>query len=171
MNALDRIIERQNNPEAIKEREDKIAFYKESVRKFFDKIDDWLYPYIERKELEVKRYSNRKLFEEGLGNYELDWMEIRLGNYSITLRPQGSLIVGAEGRIDMRCESNTVMFVYIDKRAWDVLELSQMVREKSLDQDKFEWKYVDPDMSGKYSPFKEDVFFNAIAYVINGSQD
>jgi len=85
---------------------------------FFQEIQSWLEEAQQEKLIHVER-GERKLTEEALGTYTAPCLTLTVGEKTITLRPIGFTIIGADGRVDMESSNGTYMFLYVaDRRKW-----------------------------------------------------
>jgi len=81
-----------------------------SIGTLYAQIETWLTP--EKNEGLITFKTDRStLREEYLGEYEAPTLSILVGNSTVGLFPRGTLIIGSQGRIDMRGSSNQVMLI------------------------------------------------------------
>ncbi len=71
-----------------------------AVTRLYDDVEVWLKPWIDKGYLRLERNPMPK-FEESLGDYEIDTLEITAGNETIVFEPFGRNVIGARGRIDV----------------------------------------------------------------------
>lgn len=86
-----------------------------SVNKLYSDIRNW-FSELESEGLLKILTSSITIFEEEIGTYSIDKMEIAVGNKDIILEPVGTNIIGADGRIDFYLNgeiSNREMMVLI----------------------------------------------------------
>jgi hypothetical protein len=95
---LKRLAERAGEEKAdAKERRDE---WISAVNSLYDKVENWLKPFSDKKYLTVIRTPMQKT-EELLGDYEIDTLEIRAGDETVVMEPFGRNVIGALGRIDV----------------------------------------------------------------------
>jgi len=77
---------------------------------FHRKVENFLKPYIESEKLTLTK-RKISLREEYIGSYEVDALNVFLGDTKITLTPIGTNLIGAvKGRVDMKGPRGTVIF-------------------------------------------------------------
>lgn len=84
----------------------------------FQQIRSWLAE-AEQKKL-IKVGSGRvELTEEALGAYTAPFLTLTVGAKTVKLRPIGSTIIGADGRVDMESPNGIYMLLYrADTKKW-----------------------------------------------------
>jgi hypothetical protein len=91
---------RTDGSEAATHRQARIKAWQRRVEGLLNDIDHWLLPLIQSGSLTTRR-DEVDVHEENLGNYPIASEVIELGARSLTLRPAGTLVVGALGRVDI----------------------------------------------------------------------
>jgi len=71
-----------------------------AVDKLYHDIEDWFGEYLQKDYMKVVRTPIR-LQEEYLGEYDIDMLEIVIGETIVSLEPVARLVIGARGRIDV----------------------------------------------------------------------
>lgn len=84
------------------------------VQVFFNQVQEFLHDYVSKGQIEIV-FNTMKINEEYLGEYEVQEASIFIGKNQIVLKPIGTLVIGASGRIDMKGACGTVKFVLTDK--------------------------------------------------------
>jgi len=70
------------------------------VKDLYEDIESWVQPWKDKGYLSVNRTLKSKS-EEPVGDYEIDALEITVGDEAIVLEPFGMNVIGAIGRIDV----------------------------------------------------------------------
>lgn len=168
MTAFDKFINENTSRDAIKDKENRIAAFKKAVEELYALIDDeWLKPYIETDKIQVHTKSI-SIEEDGLGSYEAASKIFRIGINRVVLLPIGSRILGASGRVDMKCNGSSVMFLFVDKNVTSALQLTIPKKKTITLAGKLVWKYVDPNSPISYRDLDSNSFQMLLMEVING---
>jgi len=69
------------------------------VDKLYSDIEEWLKVYIDKEYISLSLYE-KSLFEEHIGKYSINVLEIDLGEPLVVFRPIGKNVIGADGRVD-----------------------------------------------------------------------
>lgn len=88
----------QNHDES---RQARINFYKEKVEELYRLVDENLLADLHEEGLYSVSYENEDIVEESLGRYNTRSMLIKMGRLNVELRPYGTEVIGARGRVDM----------------------------------------------------------------------
>jgi hypothetical protein len=106
------------------------------IMKLYDQIKEWLAP-LEKDE--VVRYSTltMTLQEDPIGSYQVDVLMLLVGKQRVEFRPKGTLIVGANGRVDIQGPRAMRTIVLQDGR-WLIVERSPRVKTRPFDKDSLE---------------------------------
>lgn len=141
------------------------------VDQFYDKVEQWLKPYVEQRKLSYD-YYDMSLTEEYIGTYTVKAMNINFAEQQVRIEPVGTLLIGTKGRIDMEGARGKVRFILADK-ACEGISMSVTVGEKKENQARKEpdltWKIVLKEARRiAYDDFNEENFFSALMEIING---
>lgn len=98
-------------------------------------IRSWLRPLENEGTL---RYSITQitLQEDYLGSYPIDVLSLHIGKQKVDFYPKGTLIVGAEGRVDVR-GPKAVRTLVLSNGQWSVVERSPRVKMLPFNEDSF----------------------------------
>jgi hypothetical protein len=97
-----------------------------NIGEFYDRIIDWLKPLADKGILSYEKTPN-KIEEEPIGVYEVDNLTIHIGNQNVTFYPKGALIIGAEGRIDIRGR-RAIRSIVLNNNEWSLVERSPRIK-------------------------------------------
>jgi len=158
----------------------------------WDKIrDEWLiylgefYKTIESFLEEYKRagklsydYSKKEIFEEYIGNYTVDVMDVRLGEHKVRLEPIGTNLIGAHGRVDLIGANGKVKIGLVNKnfnepKITTTITIEGMPKpinhpDKEITKPELAWKILTPPPRIKYIDLNPDIFFDAMLEVLGG---
>ena len=157
------------------DKEKELAEWKENVDKFYAQVEQFLGDYIAQKKV-VLQYAPQPMYEEFYGSYELSTLTIRIGVSRIQLKPIGTMLIGAKGRIDMTGPRGKVKFVLVSKnssapkisvRVWVSGEQSPP-EEQIKPVVEWAWKISTPPPRIKYTEFEAESFYTAMMEVANG---
>lgn len=84
----------------------------EKITEFYTLVQEALADYIKNESISFKT-TKKTIFEDLLGNYEVDSATISVGRQIVKLEPAGTFLVGARGRIDMLGPKGTTRFVIV----------------------------------------------------------
>ena len=91
-----------------------------AVHKLYDSIGTWLAPSINAHHVEVTRESV-SLTEERIGSYRIDALNIKVGDDRVSLVPVGTLILGGNGRVDVKGSAAEGMLVVDVDWNWSIV--------------------------------------------------
>jgi hypothetical protein len=106
-----------------------------SLKDLYALIRSWLRPLEEDGTLSYS-ITQVTLQEDYLGSYSVDALSLHIGNQRIEFCPKGTLIVGAEGRVDVRGPKAVRTLVLSDGQ-WSVVERSPRVKMLPFNEDSF----------------------------------
>jgi len=98
-------------------------------------IRGWLRPLEAEKAIQIEE-SKMTLQEDYLGAYEVPCLHILIGTQKVSLRPKGTLIAGAQGRVDVSGDRSVVTLVVNDGE-WFILGRTDRVRLLPFTEDSF----------------------------------
>lgn len=155
--------------------EAKLNDWKRYLSIFHEKVEKFLKSYIESEQLTLKKRSIG-LLEEYIGSYEVDALDIFLGDTKITFTPIGTNLIGAKGRVDMKGPRGTVKFVLVPKDSSGPKISVQVriqgeeapVKEEVKPITDWEWKISTPPPRINYIELEEESFKTALMEVVNG---
>lgn len=121
-----------------------------------------------------------EIIEENIGSYTADKMIIAFADEKIVLKPVGTNVIGAKGRVDMSGKYGSVKIVLVDSRMRGIRDQGQVA---SVDQDTFqktktdtmhsepvqwEWRFVSAPPASIYQPVNEETIYSVIMELSNG---
>lgn len=159
--------EEKFNPE--KEKAEWLAF----IDSFYKKIEAWLAPFIENKDMTIS-YVQKTITEEEIGSYSVNNMNLNFAGQHLTFEPIGTLLIGTKGRIDLNGPKGVIKFILVDKDSTELkikITVNQSV-ETTTETDKtpkWTWKIIEHAPSKiKYIDLTEENFFDALMELVNG---
>jgi hypothetical protein len=72
----------------------------EQLRKLYAQLDEWLRPLKQEGTVAIK-FTPKRLSEEQIGAYAVEAMVLDFSGEGVVFDPQGTLILGARGRVDV----------------------------------------------------------------------
>lgn len=101
MNKLDNFISKQKeNSSSQIDPEQELNIWKKAVSSLYKEVRGFLSVYIDSGDVEIKP-GTTTLFEEYLGEYEIETATVEIVRKQVYLKPIGTIIFGARGRVDM----------------------------------------------------------------------
>lgn len=128
----------------------------------------------------VITYDEIEISEEKVGTYKAKKMIISFGNDHIILKPIGTFLIAAKGRVDMTGRRGSVKIVLVDsrmKRLQDHIKISVNVGndlppkteiEIEPQEINWEWKFITSPPTYVYQPVNEDTIYSTIMELTNG---
>ena len=160
--------------------DEKLKRWKTFIDTLYQNINGWLKEYVDSGKIKI-RTREIEIFEEALGNYKVQSMEITIGSDMVTLKPIGTILIGTIGRVDLIGKSNVQKLVLADKKAtnpqiktcisFDEKEPKANVakmKEAANTPVDWVWKITSNPPRIKYSELNQESFFDCLMNVING---
>lgn len=147
----------------------------EFIEQFYESLEHWLSPYKDQGTVSYT-YKDLQLTEEYIGTYGVKAMIADFAGQQLTIEPQGTVLIGTKGRIDMEGAKGLVQFVLADKNSSGMkVTVSVSVNgEKPKEKEsqkapEWTWKIVlRASRKVSFVEFNEENFFDALMEVVNG---
>jgi hypothetical protein len=108
-----------------------------AIDNLYASIEGWLSESVQKGIVTLQR-RQRQIEEAHLGAYWVDDLVLKVGDEKVTFSPKGTIIVGAQGRVDVRGEAGESMFVAQLGPRWSVVvSRYPTLRTEALDADSF----------------------------------
>lgn len=106
------------------------------LEELYAQVKDWLAP-LEKEG--VVQYSSWSIIlqEDYIGSYEVNVLSLLVGKQRVELRPKGTLIVGANGRVDIQGQ-RAVRTIVLQEDSWVVVERGPRLKTLPFDKDSFQ---------------------------------
>lgn len=96
--------------------EQRINYYKSIVTTLYDQIkNEWLKDLADENLIRFAD-GNVVLEESGLGNYTIDTLTIQTPIDKVEFIPTGTLLIGTDGGVEVRCNDQCVNLVHIEEK-------------------------------------------------------
>jgi hypothetical protein len=149
-----------------------------SLSEFYELIKSFLVEYKNAEKLSYT-FSKKEIFEEYIGSYSVDVMDIKLGEHRVKLEPIGTNLIGAHGRVDLIGANGKVRFGLVNENHSAPSYTKTTIRGenepkqqdtpiKNPEEIKLAWKIATPPPRIKYKDLEQDVFLEALLEVIGG---
>lgn len=146
------------------------------LAEFYETIKTFLNEYATAGKLSYQ-YSKKDIFEEYIGSYPVDVLDIKLGEQKVRLEPIGTNLIGAKGRVDLIGANGKIKFVLVNKNAsssqikvnvW--IDGEDFPKEEKEPQEIVEWcwKIATPPPRIQYINLEQDTFLEALIEVVGG---
>lgn len=89
------------------------TWWTRKVTQLFDQIEAWLRPLIDSGVIKSAR-SLMQLTEQDIGQYDVESLRLQLASQKLTLRPEGTMLVGAYGRIEVSGPTGKIVLLLRD---------------------------------------------------------
>jgi len=106
------------------------------VARLYDMVRGWLAP-LEAKGILRFQATPYSLEEDYVGQYEIDILHILVGKQKVSFYPKGTVIAGAEGRIDVRGQKSSKMLV-LRENSWFIVDKLTKVQLYPFNEDSFQ---------------------------------
>lgn len=162
--------------------EDEKNKWLKAIDDFYQNVQEWLKPFIDRKQVEIE-YKEIFLQEENIGKYMTKAMYILISNEKVLLEPIGTLLIGAHGKIDMKGKNGIIKFLLVDEKSKGfrisvtiLSELSNKQKIEKAEKDakdaknvkdaKLVWKMATPAPNTQFLSLDGDTFSDALLSII-----
>jgi len=164
-----------SGPDWEKEKEEWLAY----LNALYKRFEEALKKYTADGKIVIS-YDEIEITEENVGTYKAPKMIISFGNDHIILKPIGTFLIAAKGRVDMTGRRGTVKIVLVDsrmKRLQDHIKISVTVgnelppkKEIEIEPQEinWEWKFMTSPPTLVYQPVNEDTIYSTIMELTNG---
>jgi len=157
-----------------KEKDEWLAY----LEKLYTIFEECLSEYAKKGVVAIQ-YQDIEISEENIGVYPARSMIIKLGNEQIKLKPIGTNLIGAKGRVDITGRVGSAMLILVDSRmksASDHIKISVNIGNTTIKKEEpkaeqpiaWEWKFVSAPPTRKYQPVNEETIYSVIMEVSNG---
>lgn len=118
MTAITEFLRQQKAAGSPRRRAQRQKKWLDAVEDLFRHIRSWLAE-AQREKL-IKIHPDKvKIIEETIGTYTAPCLILTAAGKTVKVKPIGSTIIGADGRVDMESANGTYMFLYIaDEHKW-----------------------------------------------------
>lgn len=171
--------EEKNNQNISEQVKKEVSEYKSYVLQLYSQIEKWLGGY--NKWIKIIR-NPCKVNEELTGEYDLEELIIIVNNIKLQLKPKGTYIIGAKGRVDFIGPKSIVTIGLCDKEiknASQLIKIFDSEKEKQLYDKKrkeelekkpieWEWKIITDPPEMLFITLTENVFTDYLKKVMNG---
>jgi hypothetical protein len=106
-----------------------------NIANLYANIRKWLNP-LEKDGVLSFLTATITLQEEYIGTYSVEVLTILIGKQRVEFHPKGTLIIGAEGRIDIRGQRG-VRTIIFNQKDWNLVERSPKLKVLPFNQDSF----------------------------------
>ncbi len=107
-----------------------------NIAGLYARIRKWLAP-LEKEGVLSFLTANITLQEEQIGSYDVEVLTILIGKQRVAFYPKGALIIGAEGRIDIRGQ-RAVRTIIFNDGSWHLVERSPKLKVLPFNQNSFQ---------------------------------
>jgi hypothetical protein len=148
-------------PEEDKER------WLENLRKLGEMVEDWLDEYAKNGDIKVQT-EDILLSEEQVGTYEAPLIKINIGSQLVKLKPIGTFLIGAYGRVDMEGPRGVCRLILapVNSKGPSIVFNTATIPPA---QPELVWKIATPPPTVKYIDLKKDSFLDEMMRVMQGA--
>lgn len=118
MTAITEFLRQQKETGASRRRAQRQKEWLDAVESLFRQIRSWLAEAQHEKLIKIHQ-DKIKIVEETIGTYVAPTLILTAAGKTVKVKPIGSTIVGADGRVDLESVNGTYPFLYLaDRRKW-----------------------------------------------------
>ena len=147
----------------------------EYLSQFYKKVEGLLEEYLKDGKV-ILNYTEKTIFEEYIGSYSVQALNIELGSHKLKLEPIGTNLIGSKGRVDLIGANGKVKFVLVNQNSSgpnikvNVWIEGEEPPEKDEDPKiiEWDWKIATSPPRIKYINFEQDTFLEALMEVVGG---
>ena len=112
MTAITEFLRRQKETDSPHRRAQRQKEWLDAVEDLLRQVRAWLAK-AQREKLVKIHLDKIKITEENLGTYPAPCLVLTAAGKTVKVKPIGSTIIGADGRVDMESANGTFMFLYV----------------------------------------------------------
>ena len=130
-------------------------------------VQEWLAEYANAGDILVQT-ENILVSEEQVGHYSAPLVKIRVGSQLVKLRPIGTFLIGAYGRVDMEGPRGVCRLVLVPASA----SAPRVVFTAALPADhsvELAWKIATPPPTTQYIDLQKESFLDELMRVVQGA--
>lgn len=106
------------------------------VARLYKMIHKWIAP-LESDGTVRSQTSSESLEEDHIGQYQVDVLTLFIGKQRVEFHPKGTLIIGADGRVDVHGQHGIRTLVLKEER-WSIVERLPRLRTFPFNEDSFQ---------------------------------
>jgi hypothetical protein len=129
-------VDRSRHPEAEIDWDARKDKWLADIAKLYDQVKKWLAP-LEKDGIVRYLPGSVTLQEDYIGSYQVDVLTLLVGKQRVEFRPKATLIIGAEGRVDVQ-GPRAVRTIVLRKDQWFVVERSPRLKTLPFNKDSFQ---------------------------------
>ncbi|MGO9270800.1 MAG: hypothetical protein ACLQOO_11200 [Terriglobia bacterium] len=130
------------------------------LNELYGQVESFLAKYIKIGEIKCS-YRNIALNEENIGSYSAREMVLKIGRQEITLTPIGTIVLGAEGRVDVEGPAGRTRFLLVDSRvSGPTIRVTKKIKRV--------WKIATSPPTIQYIELTPESLFQALMELANG---
>jgi len=144
----------------------------------YNLFEESLDKYVKDKKICIS-YDEIEITEEKIGTYKAKKMILSFGTERIILKPIGTFLIGAKGRVDMSGKKGSVKIALVDarmKKLQDHIKISVHIDKDTPSKQEadikpeeinWEWKFLSAPPTYSYQPVNSDTIYSAIMELSN----
>ena len=140
---------------------------------FYLIIEEYLKEYVAEDKVKYS-YSNIEITETYIGSYIAKTLNIDLGKHKVELKPIGTTLIGAKGRVDLIGANGKVKFVLVNKDLsaprikFEIYIQGEEPAKKEEEPEilEWDWKIATPPPRISYINLEQETFLDALMEVV-----
>lgn len=106
------------------------------IARLYEMIHRWIAP-LETEGMVRSQTSSESFEEDYIGRYEIDVLMLSIGKQRVEFRPKGTLIIGVDGRVDVRGQRG-IRTLVLKGEQWFTVERSPRLKTLPFNEDSFQ---------------------------------
>jgi hypothetical protein len=145
----------QHTVQTVNSRSGILLEWQENLKALYNTIELYLKPFTENNKIKIT-YQDVQLHEDGLGDYTVQEATITFGEKTLSLKPIGTLLIGAKGRVDLTGAYGSAKLIFADFSKFPEISTTA-----------FQWMIPNPSKAaiGIYVPLTQEAFLEVFMEV------
>ena len=106
------------------------------IAQLYKMIREWIAPLVKDKTVRFQT-SSESLEEDNIGQYQVDVLTLFIGKQRVEFHPKGTLIIGANGRVDVQGQRGIRTLVFKADQ-WYIVERFPRLKTLPFNEDSFQ---------------------------------
>ena len=109
--------------------------WKNHVSKLYDQVEHWIKESGVSQKVQIQR-EQMDLSENYIGSYKIEQLLLKVGDNIIRFIPQGRLIIGSRGRVDIVCGNKKILLLLLGRNAKPSITIQEFYSKSEYEKHK-----------------------------------
>jgi hypothetical protein len=175
---FEKFLETKTHENPVQDQEAKKREWLASLAALYQDVEQWLAEYTRSRKIKIESAAVT-LEEDYLGSYKAESRIITIGSDRVILKPIGTMVIAAYGRVDMDGPKGTVKLIRTSKKFTGMRVTVSDVKigsgailptreRRPVHLDELVWKIATPPPLIRFIDLTPNSFFEALMRVVNG---